>query len=68
MHFRNAVCPLNDDSSYRSFLVMCSSVLASLEREEAEHLIKTHGGRITGSVSKKTVRIWTLLFTNCTRH
>ena len=27
----------------------------SLEREEAEDLIKRHGGRITGSVSKKTV-------------
>ena len=27
----------------------------SLEREEAEDLIKRHGGRVTGSVSKKTV-------------
>jgi len=26
-----------------------------LEREEAEDLIKRHGGRVTGSVSKKTV-------------
>lgn len=32
----------------------------SLEREEAEDLIKRHGGRVTGSVSKKTVR-YTLL-------
>lgn len=37
-------------------------LLASLEREEAEHLIKSHGGRVTGSVSKKTVRIFTFLF------
>lgn len=29
--------------------------LYSLEREEAEDLIKRHGGRVTGSVSKKTV-------------
>lgn len=27
----------------------------SLEREEAEDLIKRHGGRVTTSVSKKTV-------------
>lgn len=26
-----------------------------MEREEAEDLIKRHGGRVTGSVSKKTV-------------
>lgn len=31
-----------------------SGTLDSLEREEAEDLIKSHGGRITGSVSKKT--------------
>lgn len=31
-----------------------SGTLDSLEREEAEHLIKSHGGRVTGSVSKKT--------------
>ncbi|KAF3341621.1 replication factor C subunit 1 isoform X1 [Carex littledalei] len=31
-----------------------SGTLDSLEREEAEDLIKHHGGRITGSVSKKT--------------
>nr|CAD1822344.1 unnamed protein product [Ananas comosus var. bracteatus] len=31
-----------------------SGTLDSLEREEAEDLIKRHGGRITGSVSKKT--------------
>jgi replication factor C subunit 1 len=29
-------------------------VMCSLEREEAEHLIKCHGGRVTTSVSKKT--------------
>ncbi|KAL2905275.1 Replication factor C subunit 1 [Bienertia sinuspersici] len=32
-----------------------SGTLDSLEREEAEDLIKRHGGRITGSVSKKTI-------------
>ncbi|CAI0447580.1 unnamed protein product, partial [Linum tenue] len=31
-----------------------SGTLDCLEREEAEDLIKRHGGRITGSVSKKT--------------
>lgn len=31
-----------------------SGTLDSLEREEAEDLIKQHGGRVTGSVSKKT--------------
>ncbi|KAL9226124.1 hypothetical protein vseg_001973 [Gypsophila vaccaria] len=31
-----------------------SGTLDSLEREEAEDLIKRHGGRVTGSVSKKT--------------
>ncbi|KAE8655655.1 Replication factor C subunit 1 [Hibiscus syriacus] len=31
-----------------------SGTLDSLERQEAEDLIKRHGGRITGSVSKKT--------------
>lgn len=31
-----------------------SGTLDSLEREEAEDLIKRHGGRITGSISKKT--------------
>lgn len=28
--------------------------VSSLEREEAEDLIKRHGGRVTGSISKKT--------------
>ncbi|XWS74662.1 hypothetical protein CRYUN_Cryun01aG0017200 [Craigia yunnanensis] len=31
-----------------------SGTLDSLEREEAENLIKRYGGRVTGSVSKKT--------------
>ncbi|KAB1215676.1 Replication factor C subunit 1 [Morella rubra] len=31
-----------------------SGTLDSLEREEAEDLIKRHGGRVTGSVSKRT--------------
>ncbi|KAI3450784.1 hypothetical protein Pfo_007449 [Paulownia fortunei] len=31
-----------------------SGTLDSLEREEAEDLVKRHGGRVTGSVSKKT--------------
>lgn len=34
------------------FLLLC---INSLEREEAEDLVKRHGGRVTGSVSKKTV-------------
>lgn len=33
----------------------------SLEREEAEDLIKRHGGRVTGSVSKKTVLYFSIL-------
>ncbi|CAN8252524.1 unnamed protein product [Cochlearia groenlandica] len=36
------------------FTFVISGTLDSLEREEAEDLIKRHGGRITGSVSKKT--------------
>jgi hypothetical protein len=38
-------------SSYK-FLYTCS-----LEREEATDLIKRYGGRVTGSISKKTVCI-----------
>lgn len=38
---------------YFAFIVPFSS----LEREDAEDLIKRHGGRCTGSVSKKTVII-----------
>ena len=34
----------------------------SLEREEAEDLIKRHGGRVTGSVSKKTVIYRLIIF------
>lgn len=41
-----------DMESLYSFSLFYSS---SLEREEAEDLIKRHGGRVTGSVSKKTV-------------
>ena len=36
----------------------------SLEREEAEDLIKRHGGRVTGSISKKTV--FSYFFLVCT--
>ncbi|XP_020533153.1 replication factor C subunit 1 isoform X2 [Jatropha curcas] len=36
---------------HASYIVINS---CSLEREEAEDLIKRHGGRVTGSVSKKT--------------
>ncbi|KAG5517231.1 hypothetical protein RHGRI_037851 [Rhododendron griersonianum] len=36
------------------FTFVISGTLDSLEREEAEALIKRHGGRVTGSVSKKT--------------
>ncbi|XP_056169280.1 replication factor C subunit 1 isoform X2 [Syzygium oleosum] len=35
-------------------LISEHSQFSSLEREEAEDLIKRHGGRVTGSVSKKT--------------
>ena len=31
--------------------------MCSLEREEATDLIKRYGGRVTGSISKKTVCI-----------
>ncbi|XP_056852009.1 replication factor C subunit 1 [Raphanus sativus] len=34
--------------------LVISGTLDSLEREEAEDLIKRHGGRVTGAVSKKT--------------
>ncbi|GMI86241.1 replication factor C1, replication factor C 1 [Hibiscus trionum] len=37
-----------------SLTFVISGTLDSLEREEAEDLIKRHGGRVTGSVSKKT--------------
>ncbi|WCJ24375.1 Replication factor C subunit 1 [Euphorbia peplus] len=36
------------------FTFVISGTLDSLEREEAEDLIKRHGGRVTGSISKKT--------------
>lgn len=36
--------------SYHKFIYTCS-----LEREEATDLIKRYGGRVTGSISKKTV-------------
>lgn len=36
------------------FTFVISGTLDSLEREEAEDLIKSHGGRVTTSVSKKT--------------
>lgn len=35
-------------------------LIFSLEREEAEDLIKRHGGRITSAVSKKTVMSYSL--------
>ncbi|XP_047321148.1 LOW QUALITY PROTEIN: replication factor C subunit 1-like [Impatiens glandulifera] len=34
--------------------IVISGTLDGLEREEAEDLIKRHGGRVTGSISKKT--------------
>lgn len=39
-----------------SFCTLTYTFLISLEREEAEDLIKSHGGRITSAVSRKTVR------------
>lgn len=40
---------------YYLYVAVESLHSSSLEREEAEDLIKRHGGRVTGSVSKKTV-------------
>lgn len=45
------VCLIHLVAAFALFLI------SSLEREEAEDLIKRHGGRVTGSVSKKTVII-----------
>lgn len=44
------------------FVVAFALFNSSLEREEAEDLIKRHGGRVTGSVSKKTVIIRVIRF------
>jgi BRCT domain type II-containing protein len=51
--FRSSIisCHFNSFQSLYFFLFL----IYSLEREEAEDLIKRHGGRVTGSVSKKTV-------------
>lgn len=42
---------------YLEFFGINFYIFFSLEREEAEDLIKRHGGRVTGSISKKTVRV-----------
>lgn len=47
----------------RSFVV--TGVLDSLKRDEADDLIKRHGGRVTGSVSGKTTYL--LAGTQCGR-
>ena len=44
--FIEMIWPVNN----HNFLFVCS-----LEREEAGDLLKRYGGRVTGSISKKTV-------------
>eukprot|EP00897_Mesotaenium_endlicherianum_P009643 jgi/Mesen1/8707/ME000052S08136 len=46
--------PEGAEDALAGFTIVISGTLDSLEREEAEDLIKRHGGRITGSISKKT--------------
>ncbi|XP_050368525.1 replication factor C subunit 1 isoform X2 [Argentina anserina] len=46
--------PEGDPNCLAGLTFVISGTLDSLEREEAEDLIKRHGGRVTGSVSKKT--------------
>ncbi|CAM6084916.1 unnamed protein product [Calypogeia fissa] len=46
--------PQGAENALAGLTFVISGTLDSLEREEAEVLIKSHGGRVTGSVSKKT--------------
>lgn len=46
--------PQGAENCLAGLTFVISGTLDSLEREEAEDLIKSHGGRVTGSVSKKT--------------
>ncbi|KAL3690417.1 hypothetical protein R1sor_016726 [Riccia sorocarpa] len=46
--------PQGAEDALAGLTFVISGTLDSLEREEAEVLVKSHGGRITGSVSKKT--------------
>ncbi|KAL8147962.1 hypothetical protein AgCh_005334 [Apium graveolens] len=46
--------PEGDPNCLANLTFVISGTLDSLEREEAEALIRRHGGRTTGSVSKKT--------------
>ncbi|KAH9301736.1 hypothetical protein KI387_013319, partial [Taxus chinensis] len=46
--------PEGAENCLQGLTFVISGTLDSLEREEAEDLIKCHGGRVTGSVSKKT--------------
>ncbi|GBG80878.1 hypothetical protein CBR_g31434 [Chara braunii] len=46
--------PEGDETCLKGLTFVISGTLDSLEREEAEVLIKSHGGRVTTSVSKKT--------------
>jgi replication factor C subunit 1 len=46
--------PEGAEDALAGLTFVISGTLDSLEREEAEHLIKCHGGRVTTSVSKKT--------------
>ncbi|KAJ7519359.1 hypothetical protein O6H91_20G035600 [Diphasiastrum complanatum] len=46
--------PEGADDALAGLTFVISGTLDSLEREEAEDLIKRHGGRVTSAVSKKT--------------
>eukprot|EP00252_Welwitschia_mirabilis_P003820 TRINITY_DN1388_c0_g1_i1.p1 TRINITY_DN1388_c0_g1~~TRINITY_DN1388_c0_g1_i1.p1 ORF type:complete len:950 (-),score=248.13 TRINITY_DN1388_c0_g1_i1:318-3167(-) len=46
--------PVGAENCLSGLTFVISGTLDSLEREEAEDLIKSYGGRVTGSVSKKT--------------
>lgn len=68
--FKNSACELQelprghpDCLTGRTFVV--SGVLDSLQRDQADDLIKRHGGRVTGSVSGKTSFL--VVGTNCGR-
>jgi DNA ligase (NAD+) len=45
---------LATSNALRDEVVVITGVLPSLDREEAEKLVRAHGGKVTASVSKKT--------------
>ncbi|XP_030960610.1 replication factor C subunit 1-like isoform X2 [Quercus lobata] len=53
-HKGEKVVPEGAPNCLAGLTFVISGTLDSLEREEAEDLIKRHGGRVTGSISKKT--------------